>query len=132
LCHAAAVASGARKRRDYAARGDLANRAVVYVGDIHVTRAIHRHAVGGLNRATLPVPFALPLIPAEPARVLTTPLALILRIVWLYWLALHFLSKATFAASQTLDARFRNTKKEVIFPGLGFEGTEAFVVLGSS
>src|SRR6266571_1571477 len=40
--------------------------------------------VGRLNRAAAPVPSTLPDVPAVPARVLTTPAGVILRMVWLF------------------------------------------------
>jgi len=38
--------------------------------------------IGMKNLAVLPVPSVLPKLPAEPAKVLTTPVGVILRIVW--------------------------------------------------
>ena len=71
------------QRRHHPAGRHLADRVVAGVRHIDVARAVHRHAARTLNRAARPVPSALPELPANPARVVTTPAGVTFRIVWL-------------------------------------------------
>src|SRR6476660_3485289 len=57
--------------------------ALVWSATYTVPAASTATPTGVLNRAAAPVPSVLPVLPAVPARVVTTPADVILRIVWL-------------------------------------------------
>ena len=68
----------------YPGEGDLTNCIHICISDIEIAGAIDRNVGGiGLKRATPPLPSALPITPAAPAMVETTPAGVILRMVWL-------------------------------------------------
>ena len=71
---------GSCKRRHDCAGRNLANGACSIVRNVQVAAAVHR-GVGVVNRAAEPVPSVVPIVPAMPAMVVTTPAGVTLRIV---------------------------------------------------
>jgi len=65
------------------ARGNLADRAVTVIRHVNVARGVHRQSERKIEQGRAPVPSAIPGRPATPAKVVTTPLGEILRIVLL-------------------------------------------------
>ena len=74
----------AGERADDAGRRDLADRVVELIGDVEVARGVDRDADAGWRTGPhCPCRRRCRRSPADPAKVVTTPAGVIVRIVWL-------------------------------------------------